>query len=68
MNGMLTIEDKLYIASLLRDTRQQFGEAFIAMSRSESPKVQRKFVGLSISLLELLAYNDDTTAQEGGEL
>lgn len=48
-------EDRKVIASLLHETREQFRNAFLTMANCDDKKTQRKFVSMSVSLMELAA-------------
>ena len=53
--AILDSEDRKVIVSLLHETREQFRNAFLTMANSDDKKTQRKFVSMSVSLMELAA-------------
>lgn len=59
----ISIEDRKYILGLLHETKDEFKRAFNDLSKSETIKGERRFVGYWCSLAEL-AF---TKSEEGGE-
>lgn len=54
-------EDRKVIVGILHETREQFRNAFLTMANSDDKKTQRRFVAMSVSLMELVTGKNAST-------